>query len=96
MEGRPLNFDPIEGDLKALYTGVPYTDEMIENAKLDLVAQANPEEDYDGLVERYTAASGREGAVNVRVFDGDPSKVTELDALIAYMQMFGTGRLLDL
>ena len=91
MEGRPLNFDSIEGDLKALRTlGVPYTDEMIENAKLDLVAQANPEEDYDGLVERYTAASGREGTVNVRVFDGDPSKVTELDALIAYMQMLGT------
>ncbi len=26
----------------------------------------------------------------VRQFDGDPSRVTELDAVIAYLQMLGT------
>ncbi len=91
MVGRPLDIDDIEADMKALrMVGVPYTDEMIENARLDLIAQANPDEDYDGLLERYDAASGREGTVNVRAFDGDREKLTEMDALIAYMQMLGT------
>lgn len=91
MVGRKLNFDTIASDMKALrMVGVPYTDEMIENAKLDLVAQSNPDEDYDGLLERYNKASGREGTVNIRVFDGDAENVTEMDALIAYMQMLGT------
>ena len=63
--------------------GVPYTDEMIENARADFRAQADPEGDYDGLIERYG-----ETAV-VSNFDGAPG-VTEADALIAYLQMLGT------
>jgi cytochrome c oxidase cbb3-type subunit 2 len=65
---------------------VPYTQEMIDNAEADLKAQAGAP-DSDGaaaLKKRYGAN------VNVRDFDGDPSKVTELDALIAYLQMLGT------
>ena len=62
--------------------GVPYTDEMIELAAADLKVQANPEGDWDALVERYP------GAV-VSNFDGQPD-LTEMDALIAYMQMLGT------
>ena len=62
--------------------GVPYTDEMIENARADLMAQANPDADFDGLLERYPKAQTRN-------FDGQPD-LTEMDALIAYMQMLGT------
>ena len=62
--------------------GVPYTDEMIENALADFRAQADPEADHSGLLERYP------GAVT-RNFDGQP-ELTEMDAIIAYMQMLGT------
>jgi len=62
--------------------GVPYTDEMIAEARADFMAQADPDSDYDGLLERYP------GAV-VSNFDGSPD-LTEMDALIAYMQMLGT------
>ena len=62
--------------------GVPYTDDMIEAADEDFLAQADPDSDYDALVERYP------GAV-VRNFDGQAG-ITEMDALIAYMQMLGT------
>ena len=62
--------------------GVPYTDEMIENARTDLVAQADPDADHEGLLTRYPKAQARN-------FDGQP-ELTEMDALIAYMQMLGT------
>ncbi|MFD1510331.1 cytochrome-c oxidase, cbb3-type subunit II [Lacimonas salitolerans] len=65
------------------WVGVPYTDEMMENARADFLAQADPDSDYDGLLERYG------DTVNVRNFDGQPG-VSEADALIAYMQMLGT------
>ncbi len=65
-------------------TGVPYDDEMVENALADLKAQANPDSDYDDLLNRYGEK------VSVRDFAGDGPKVTELDALIAYLQMLGT------
>jgi cytochrome c oxidase cbb3-type subunit 2 len=38
----------------------------------------------DGLVERYG-----EKAV-AAAWDGDPSDITEMDAVIAYLQMLGT------
>ena len=64
--------------------GVPYTEEQISNAKLDLRAQADPEgNDVDAFLERYPNAI-------VRDFDGNPGEVTEMDALIAYLQMLGT------
>jgi len=63
--------------------GVPYDEEMIANARADLIAQANPDADPSGLRERY----GED--VKARDFDGDPKAITELDALIAYMQMLG-------
>ena len=62
--------------------GVPYSDEMIENAAADFAVQVDPDEDYDGLLERYPGAQ-------VRNFDGEPG-ISEMDALIAYMQMLGT------
>ena len=62
--------------------GVPYTDDMIEAAVTDFSVQTDPFGDTDGLLERYP------GAV-VSNFDGKP-EVTEMDALIAYLQMLGT------
>ncbi|TMV90472.1 cytochrome-c oxidase, cbb3-type subunit II [Thioclava sp. BHET1] len=63
--------------------GVPYTSDMIENAKADFVAQSDPNSDTDGLLARYP------NATNVRNFDGRPG-VSEMDALIAYLQVLGT------
>jgi cytochrome c oxidase cbb3-type subunit 2 len=63
--------------------GVPYNDEMIANAVADTAAQTNPDADTAGLLKRYPKAV-------VADFDGDPSTVSELDALIAYLQMLGT------
>jgi cytochrome c oxidase cbb3-type subunit 2 len=65
------------------FVGVPYTDEMIEAARADFRAQADPNSDFDGLLERYGEN------VNVRNFDGQPG-VSEADALIAYLQVLGT------
>ena len=71
-------------NLKALRTvGVPYSARDIENAATDLAAQADPEADTEDLRKRYPKAQARD-------FDGDPSRLTEMDALIAYMQMLGT------
>ncbi|MEM8774109.1 MAG: cytochrome-c oxidase, cbb3-type subunit II [Pseudomonadota bacterium] len=78
-----LETDQIEALLRThRFVGVPYTDEMIEQAVSDLKVQVDPDGDWDGLVERYP------GAV-VSNFDGQP-QITEMDALIAYMQMLGT------
>ncbi|WP_424933499.1 cytochrome-c oxidase, cbb3-type subunit II [Amaricoccus macauensis] len=64
--------------------GVPYTDEMLAQARADFVAQADPDNgDIDALFERYPKAQAR-------YFDGNPGQITELDALIAYLQMLGT------
>lgn len=80
-----LDYSTIQLDLIAnRRVGVPYTDEQIENAILDLETQHDPDADnLDAFEERYAK-------VQVRDFDGDPEKITELDALIAYMQMLGT------
>ena len=68
--------------------GVPYSDEMMANGRADFAAQADPNADSSGLEERYgDAAFGT--PVNVRNFDGQPD-LTELDALIAYIQVLGT------
>ena len=64
--------------------GVPYTDEMIENAKADLERQLDPAaEGVKDFLVRYPKAQ-------IRQFDDDPSTISELDAVIAYLQMLGT------
>jgi cytochrome c oxidase cbb3-type subunit 2 len=81
---RPLNYADIAVHLRTLrMTGVPYTDEMIANARADLEAQASADADGAGFAARY--ANARQGN-----FDGDASRVTEMDALVAYLQMLGT------
>ncbi|WP_376874592.1 cytochrome-c oxidase, cbb3-type subunit II [Albirhodobacter sp. R86504] len=73
----------IEDSLKAnAMVGVPYTSEMIELAQADFKAQADPNSDYDGLVERYPGAK-------VSNYDMKPG-ITEMDALISYLQVLGT------
>lgn len=81
----PVRMDNISDHLKANQAiGVPYSTEMIEVAVQDMKAQVNPDSDgADGVMERYPGA-------NVRNFDGQPGDPTELDALIAYLQVLGT------
>jgi cytochrome c oxidase cbb3-type subunit 2 len=62
--------------------GVPYTDEMIESARADLRAQADPEGNHEALLARYPKAA-------VGDFDGNPRRLTEMDALVAYLQILG-------
>ncbi|WP_206436046.1 cytochrome-c oxidase, cbb3-type subunit II [Altericroceibacterium xinjiangense] len=70
--------------LKALRAvGVPYSERDIERALIDIKAQANPEVDAEDFAERYPKAQ-------IRDFDGDPNRLTEMDAMVAYMQMLGT------
>ncbi len=91
LANRPLDLDTLQGDLQALKAvGVPYTPEMIEAAKEHAIAQADPESDFEGMRDAYTALSGREGTVQIRDFDGVPGAPTEMDALVAYLQMLGT------
>jgi cytochrome c oxidase cbb3-type subunit 2 len=64
--------------------GVPYTDEMVQNAKSDAFGQAFPDADAStGVKERYGDAT------NIRDFDGKPGELTEMDALVAYLQVLG-------
>ena len=83
---RELDYRNIEEKLRTLrLEGVPYTDEDFKDAKADIELQAGGS-DTDGLksfLVRYPKAQ-------VRSFDGDPSYVSELDAVIAYLQMLGT------
>ncbi len=79
-----LRFDDAGEHMKTLrIVGVPYTDDQIENALDDIANQANGEEnDPDALLERYPKAV-------IGDFDGNPKKVTEMDALVAYLQYLG-------
>ena len=84
LKDTPLKADNIAAHLVAnRRVGVPYTDEMVENAAADLSAQADPNADTSGIEERYPKAK-------LGDFDGDPTKLTEMDALVAYLQMLGT------
>jgi len=78
----PLNTGDIVARLRTLRAvGVPYTDEDVKNAADDLAAQANPQADNTDLLKRYPKA------VTV---PGDGRVVTEMDALVAYLQVLGT------
>ncbi len=80
---RELDISDIRERLETLrMVGVPYTDEMIEKAVEDVKAQADPEADHEGLLQRYPKAM-------VGDFDGQPDRLTEMDALIAYLQILG-------
>lgn len=84
LKTTPLQITNVSMELKAnRAVGVPYSDEMLENADADLKAQADPNADTAGLEARYPKAK-------IGDFDGDPTRLTEMDALVAYLQMLGT------
>ncbi|MCP5372177.1 MAG: cytochrome-c oxidase, cbb3-type subunit II [Hyphomicrobiales bacterium] len=83
---KDLSFDDIADHLRTLrIVGVPYTDEQIAQAVEDVKVQAMGEAagDVDAFKARYPKAK-------IGDFDGNPGRVTELDALVAYLQMLGT------
>ena len=85
LEDNELTYGDIRKRLEVLQmVGVPYTAEQIANAAKDLEAQATPDSDTDALLARYG------GKVPLEDFDGQPKKITELDAMVAYLQMLGT------
>ncbi|MFA7276031.1 MAG: cytochrome-c oxidase, cbb3-type subunit II [Pseudobdellovibrionaceae bacterium] len=79
--------DDLSNHLKTQqFMGVPYSDEMVESAEQDAIAQATGEErtDISGLQARYG------DKVKARDFDGNPMLVSEMDALVSYLQVLGT------
>ena len=91
MEDRKADLSTIKDEMRALrLAGVPYTDDMIARAQDDAKAQAGGDYDVDSFRADYDKISGRAGTVNVRDFDGVRGEPSELDALIAYLQVLGT------
>jgi len=80
-----LRTDDLGLQLKAMRAvRVPYTDEMIANAASDAYGQAAPDSPQaEGVTKRYGKAT------NVRTFDGAPGTLTEMDAVVAYLQILG-------
>ena len=86
LERRDLDTSHMDAHLRAnRMLRVPYTDAQLENANADARAQAEPlgSTAYD-FEQRYPGLTSRD-------YDGQPNRVTEMDALIAYLQMLGTG-----
>jgi cytochrome c oxidase cbb3-type subunit 2 len=82
LAAEPVDVGNIARHLRTNRTvGVPYTDDMIANAGADMQAQANPAGDMDALLKRYPKAVA---------VPGDGRVPTELDALVAYLQVLGT------
>lgn len=78
----PVETDDIAQRLRTLrHVGVPYTDAQVENAAADLMGQADPNASTDALMARYPKAN---------LVHGTPGHPTEMDALVAYLQVLGT------
>jgi cytochrome c oxidase cbb3-type subunit II len=81
---RTLGYADVAQHLKALRAaGTPYSDEMIKNAAADVLAQASPDADSEAMLKRYPRAV-------VGKAMGQTAAITEMDALVAYLQMLGT------
>lgn len=84
LADRDLKSDDMAAHLKALRAeGVPYTDEDIAKAVADVQTQGRGDGDSADLARRYPKAQSRD-------FDGKPGRLTEMDALVAYLQGLGT------
>ncbi len=85
LERADLDFAHIADNLKIqAELGVPYSQPDVEAASTDVRTQVNP--DADGIADlqaRYPKA-------NIRDFDGNPARISEADALIAFLQVLGT------
>ncbi len=83
LADRPLQTNDLVDRIDAnIAVGVPYDEAMVNNALDDLFVQADPWGDHDGLLARYPKAA-------VGDLDGDPLRLTEMDALVAYLQILG-------
>jgi cytochrome c oxidase cbb3-type subunit 2 len=83
MLDRDLHFDDIDQHLAAQQAvNVPYSQEMVDNAAADMVAQASVDGDHEAVLARYPKAA-------VGDFDGQPERLTEMDAIVAYLQILG-------
>ena len=80
-----LDIAHIDDDLRVQATlGVPYSAEMIASAQADAKTQASADApDAAALAKRYPKAAARD-------YDGNPGRISEADALIAYLQVLGT------
>jgi cytochrome c oxidase cbb3-type subunit 2 len=80
-----LDFAHLDDDLRVQAAlGVPYTTEMIANAQADTRAQASADApEAADLAKRYPKALARD-------YDGNPGRISEADALIAYLQVLGS------
>jgi len=77
-----LRTDDIEDKLRTLRAiGVSYTDQQIKDAVQDLQAQANGQGDAAAFAKKYPKAV---------LASGDGKRVSEMDALVAYLQLLGT------
>lgn len=85
LEQTDLDYQNIAQDLKVqALLGVPYSADMIANVAADVVAQATTDSPAAAdLLKRYPKAQARD-------FDGNPDRISEADALIAYLQLLGT------
>lgn len=84
LADRDLDHGDMSAHLRAMARlGVPYTEEAIEKANEDLATQADSMASPAELQKRYPKAQ-------IRDFDGNPDRLTEMDALVAYLQMLGT------
>ncbi|QIK95754.1 cytochrome-c oxidase, cbb3-type subunit II [Sphingomonas sp. HDW15A] len=79
-----LTVEGYGANLKALRrVGVPYSKEDLEKAEQDMRLQGGGDGDVKDLQKRYPDAQARD-------FDGQPGRLTEMDALVAYLQQLGT------
>ena len=80
-----LDSQDITARMRALrMVGVPYTHAMIDNATSDIGRQIDPDaEGAADFMKRYPKAQQRP-------FSGNAKEASELDAVIAYLQMLGT------
>ena len=82
LASNALFYDDIRNKMHALrVTGVPYTDSQIADAPKDLETQASAQSDQAAFVKRYPKAV---------MASGDGHVVTEMDAVVAYLQVLGT------
>ena len=84
LAGKDLDMGDMSAELTALSrVGVPYSSTAIAKANDDLKAQADADSDGRDLATRYPKAQSRD-------YDGNSSRLTEMDALVAYLQVLGT------
>ena len=85
LEQTPLNISHIGEDMAVLSVeGVPYTQEMIASATSDAKTQGSAEDaSTKALLNRYPRAI-------IRDLGGNNGRLTEADALVAYLQLLGT------